>query len=288
MTVVVLGATGFLGSNLVRLLDARFEVVAVSRGAAPGASSAPFEGWTAAVDQALARGPVAVVNTVAIAVHAQCETDPVACDRVNHLLARDVGAACRERAVPLVHVSTDGLFGQGTPQTAPGYFGVGDATFARNAYARSKRAAEQALELLDWGHVLRLSFVGPDNGTRRGLVRFMADRARSGARDIDGYVDTWFTPVHVRDVARVISGRVERPVRGFELEHVASYPAMTKYDYLKAVLAGAGVDIEVVPVARDGAGALQPADQSLAAPDPVSKQSVIDASVRDVMDLLAE
>ncbi len=288
MTVVILGARGFLGSNLVRLLGAGCDVVAVSRGTAHSATSAPFEHWTTAVDQALLRGPVAVVNAVAIAVHAQCEADTVACDRVNHILARDIAAACRERAVPLVHVSTDGLFGQGTPETAPGYYGVGDATFACNAYARSKLAAERALEVLDWGHVIRLSFVGPDNGTGRGLVRFMADRARSGARDVDGYVDTWFTPVHVRDVARAVIERVERPARGFALEHLASYPAMTKYDFLKAVLTGAGVGIEVVPVARHGSGSLQPADQSLAARNPVSRKSVIDESVRDLADLLAE
>jgi len=285
---MVLGARGFLGSNLVRLLSPRFDVVAVSRGAERRANGAPFERWTAALDEALARGPVAVVNTVAIADHAQCEADPVACDRVNHALARDVAATARERAVPLVHVSTDGLFGQGTLQNAPAYFDLDAETEASNAYARSKRAAERALEALDWGCALRLSFVGPDNGSGRGLVRFVADRVRSGARDIDGYVDTWFTPVHVRDVADAVAEALERPARGFALRHVASYPAMTKFDFLEAVVRGAGLDIAVVPAARHGSNPLAPVDQSLAATNPVPRRRVIDASVRDVADLLAE
>jgi dTDP-4-dehydrorhamnose reductase len=286
MTVLVLGAGGFLGSNLVRALRVRSDVVAVSRGAERSATSAAFEEWPSALDRARARGPVAVVNTVAIADHAACERDPAACERVNHLLARDVAVTCAARDVPLIHISTDGLFGQGTVAEAPAYFDVADPTSAANAYARAKRAAERALERIGWGHVLRLSFVGSDNGTGRGLLRFLADRVRAGTSAIDGFSDNWFTPVHVDDVADAVFAHAAKG--GFSLEHVASYPALTKYDFLRGVLAAGNEDLRVVPIERPAANsAPTPVDQSLGSARPVELQSVIERSAGDLRNLIA-
>ena len=287
MTVLVLGARGFLGSNLVKLLRPRFDVISVSRSAERDTVSADFAEWPRVVDQLHARAPVAVINTVAIADRAVCDRDPSACDRVNHVIARDVGVVCAARNVPLIHISTDGLFGQGTVASAPAYFGAGDRIVELNAYASSKHAAEMALERLGWGHVLRLSFVGPDNGTGRGLLRFMADRVRSGGTTIDGYVDNWFTPVHVRDVADLIAELVDGRTGGFTLRHMASHPALTKYDYLKVVLEAAGIPMDVVPIERQGTSHAILVDQSLASDRPVPLASVIDRSVHDLKDLLA-
>jgi dTDP-4-dehydrorhamnose reductase len=285
--IVVLGASGYLGSNLVQLLGSRYDVISVSRAAQRSQNSAPFDGWLSTIDALRPAGLLGVVNTIAIADHHACELDPASCDRVNHVLALEIATACAARGIPLVHVSTDGLFGQGTLQTAPAYYTPAERTVEINEYARSKRAAEVALERLGWGHVVRLSFVGPDNGTRRGLLRFIADRVKAGASEIEGYADNWFTPLHVRHVAEAIIDQFEGRRPGYSLQHAASYPALTKYEYVKALVERCGCAIAVAPVERRRLASTSPVDQSLAAVAAVPLESVLDWSVRDLRALLA-
>jgi dTDP-4-dehydrorhamnose reductase len=285
--VFVLGAGGYLGSNLVRALTPRFGVIAVGRAAARTPATAPFADWVAALDEVRANDAVLVVNTIAIADIARCEADPVAADDVNHAIARDVAAACAQRRVPLVHVSTDGLFGHGTSAGAPAYFRPSDPTHEINVYARSKRHAERALERLDWGAVLRLSFVGPDNGTGRGLIRYLADCARNIRPEAPGFIDNWFTPVHVDDVADAIAAIAGHPASGFTIRHIASYPAMTKFDYLQHVLRASAIGLRVVPVIGRTPGGTAPYDQSLAADAPIPIERVIAASANDLRSMLA-
>ncbi len=287
MNVFVIGASGYLGSNLVRVLAPRFSTVGVSRNAPRTATSVPFAEWVAMLDDVLAREPALVVNAAAIADIARCESDPAEAEAVNHTLAREIGSICAARRVPLVHISTDGLFGQGTAAGAPAYFRVDDPTHEINVYARTKRSAERALERLGWGDVLRLSFVGPDNGTGRGLVRYLADCALNIRPEAPGFIDNWFTPVHVDDVADAIAARAADPPQGFAIRHLASAPALTKFDYLQRVLRISAIGLRVVPVIGRTPGGTAPFDQSLFAEAPVPIDRVIAASANDLRAMLA-
>lgn len=241
------------------------------------------------MDDCLTRrgGPI-VINTVALADHAACETQPTVCDQVNHLLAARIATECALRSVPLIHIGTDGLFGQGTLETAPRYFVPTDEVVPINAYARSKAAAEASLRATNWGHILRLSFVGPDAGTRRGLIRFVADRVRAGDAEISGYSDNWFTPVHVEDVAAAVVAIAKDCPPGFSIRHVASWPAMTKCEYVSRLIEGIGAPVVVRPVERQNrpGAAHAPVDQTLRSADPIAADRVVARSVRDLNEMI--
>src|SRR5258708_5337102 len=120
--------------------------------------------------------------------------------RVNSEAVGEAARVCRDAGVPLIHISTDGLFSGAHPDGAPHYWSLTDPTNPISAYGRSKLAGERALAEFGWGHALRMSFVGPSRGTGRGLIAFLARRLEAGA-NVDGFVDSWFTPAPVQAAA---------------------------------------------------------------------------------------
>ena len=135
MTVLVAGAAGQLGREIVRL--------AGSMGAAAvGADRAALDVTDArAVRQALASsGAEAVINAAAYTAVDRAETERDLAFAVNRDGARHLADACRQRGVPLVHVSTDYVFdgAKGAP------YAPDDPVSPVNVYGASKAAGEDA------------------------------------------------------------------------------------------------------------------------------------------------
>ncbi|HEY2848232.1 MAG TPA: sugar nucleotide-binding protein [Gemmatimonadaceae bacterium] len=278
--VVVLGASGFLGRNVLRAAAGE-TVVAVSRdpsahGAIGGARWISAERWPAEVLHLRTNGPVVVINAAGLTDHAYCETHADEAMRVNGHAVRDAALTCRNAGVPLVHISTDGLFARTRPGDAPHYWSLTDVPDPVSAYARSKLAGERALAELGWGHALRMSFAGPSLGTGRGLIAFLAKRLR-GHANIEGFVDVWFTPAPAQGAAMRLLAMALAASGGHSIRHWGSAQAITKHDYLSRVAVAAGLAPRMTPVHRaslPGAESVQ-FDQSLTCEDPWSTDELI-------------
>ena len=250
--VLVLGASGFLGAQLVRRLGA---AEARRRGALSGVCRRPealLEILTvppacALVAQDLAPAgagaeivrrlrPRCVFLVAALARPAACEGDPASAERLNSELPGEVAGACAALGSRLVHVSTDLVFagrapGGGYPETA-----VPDAA---SIYGRSKARGESAvLESYPTALVVRLPLLyGDSMGRGLGASDGLLAALQRGERP-HLFADEWRTPLDVAAAAGALVDLAETDAGG--LMHVAGPRRLSRLELGQAVLAAGG------------------------------------------------
>lgn len=149
-----------------------------------------------AVRRAIARhGPDHVINAAAYTQVDRAESDLVTASRVNAEGPGILGAACAERGIPVVHLSTDYVFaGDGERP-----YREDDPTEPVNAYGRTKLAGEEAL-LASGAPALVIRTAWLFGVAGKSFPRTMWERARDGlaTRVVD---DQWGRPTSTRDLA---------------------------------------------------------------------------------------
>jgi len=231
--VLVTGATGFIGSAVLRALAARPGVAArglVRR--APGGDSARFvlgDLTEPASLEAACRG----VHTV---VHAASEVgeDPRRCWAVNAAgTAALVAAAHRAGVARIVHVSTASVYGRGphcgAPPPAAGYR-------PSSAASRSRLVAERVVR--DHGGVVVRPHLVHGRGDRWFVPALAGLLVAAGARiDSPALVSTILVDDLARAVCALAALEDDRPHRGTALD--VNHPEPTSVRALGEAVAGA-------------------------------------------------
>lgn len=179
MNILLTGAAGQLGSELIPLLSGRGNLTATDR-------NRPFlavENWLKLDlnDFGLLEGfldrlqPGLIVNAAAYTAVDQAETDTKTAFNVNAELPSMLASWAKRNEARLIHYSTDYVF-DGTANRA--YLET-DLTNPRSVYGDSKLAGERALDDSACKHVvLRTSWVYSSHG--RNFVLSMLDLAKKG------------------------------------------------------------------------------------------------------------
>jgi dTDP-4-dehydrorhamnose reductase len=157
-SILVFGSAGQLGWELLRTRwpDGR-RAIGLPRAQCDVADAA-------AIARAIAEiRPALVVNAAAYTAVDRAEAEPDAAFRTNRDGPAALGAACAERDVPLVHLSTDYVF----DGSKSGAYAETDPTAPLGIYGHSKRAGEDALIAAGGRHVILRTALG----VRRGRAR---------------------------------------------------------------------------------------------------------------------
>lgn len=247
-SVLILGASGFLGPHLVRAARARgWRVLAAVR--TPHAVPWLAEGvpdeccpWDAeqpgALADLLARvRPDALLSAAALARVEACEREPERATALNVELPAEAARLCRARGLRLVHVSTDLVFGARAPR-AQG-FGEDEPPAPVHAYGRSKAAGEErVLRACPAALVVRLPLLYGDSGGRGlgatdGILAALARGERPAL-----FTDEWRTPLEAGNAARALLELLDGGQRG--LLHVAGPERLTRFELGLALLLARG------------------------------------------------
>jgi len=148
--ILVLGANGQVGFELVRALAPIGDVVAATRNAdanAPRADLADAESLGRALDEARAD---VVVNAAAYTAVDRAEDEPDLADRINHRAVAEIGAWAKRNGKRVVHYSTDYVFDGSSKRP----YREDDATAPLGAYGGSKLAGEAALRASGARHLI--------------------------------------------------------------------------------------------------------------------------------------
>ena len=243
-SVLVLGASGLLGSHLIARLPHSFPTSAPPPRHGGAAQSAGVRWLPVRVEVsdrgsvmraiALAR-PDVIVNAIGITPQSAALADPELMHAVNarfpHELAR-LAEACGAR---VVHVSSDAVF-----SGARGEYSETDAPDPSTLYGRSKLAGEIGAPHL----TIRTSFFGRSpNG--RGLVEWLLTQRN---RVIEGYVDYVFSGMAAASFAELVA----KAIGTADLEGVyhAGGGPLTKFDLLRALAEALDVPVTVTPARR--------------------------------------
>jgi dTDP-4-dehydrorhamnose reductase len=169
MRIVLLGANGQVGRELIPILSSLGELVACDRRAAD--LERPEE-----VVALLARErPAAIVNAAAYTAVDRAESEPERARLVNATAVAAIAAEAARHDTVLVHYSTDYVF----DGTAPGPYRETDKPRPLSVYGQTKLAGERAIAAAGGRHyVFRTSWVYAPHGGNflRTILRLAAER----------------------------------------------------------------------------------------------------------------
>jgi len=235
MHVMVTGAQGMLGREVVRALSARgHEAVPLSHADLDITDPA-------AVREAVSRrAPDAVVNCAAFTAVDAAESRWERALLVNGLGPRNLARACRESGAALLQVSTDYVFSG--DKTSP--YGIFDPREPVNAYGRSKLWGERAVETgLRRFYLVRTSWLFGDGPN---FVRTMLELG--GKQEFLKVVDDQRgAPTYTVDLAGALVGLVESGDYG--VYHVTNLGAVTWCGLAREILRRRGLSVRVQPCA---------------------------------------
>lgn len=255
--VLVLGGSGYLGRNiLARAAALGVRAVGFSRMA-----HGPLVANDRFATTAAAGGVGLVISCAGLASVAECDRDPTAARHANVEFTAWTANVCRDLSIPLVWISTDGMFTATGPEAR--YHAPMTPPDPPTEYARSKLEGERRLRELGWGHCVRASFVGPSLGTGRGMLAALVAAHRAAGRSMDGFADVWFNPVSTSFLADRLLRDARYRLPGFSVVHLGCRPAVTKHWFLAALAARAGLEVTVHPTSARSMSPAVPLDQSL-------------------------
>jgi dTDP-4-dehydrorhamnose reductase len=179
--------------------------------------------------------PFAVVNASAYSGVDKAESEPELCYRVNRDGPGALAAACAERGLPLVHVSTDYVFdgGKGLPYVES------DPVNPLNVYGRSKLEGEAAVqEAGGRSAILRTTWVFGDHGASFVLMMLKLAAERDHLRMVSDQLGrpTWSRELAVMcvEVARRLA---DGDASAEGLFHVAGFDDATRADMADVIFA---------------------------------------------------
>lgn len=255
---VVIGATGQLGSDLVRTFDQPGELVALSTRDVDILDSARTRSMLETLR------PTCVINTAAYNLVDRAEDDERSAFALNAEAVGTLAAICQAAGARLVHFSTDYVF-DGAKRTP--YLET-DSPQPVSVYGESKLAGERlALERCERSVIFRVcglfGLAGSLGKGKGNFVETMLRLAREG-RPLRVVSDQVLCPSYTLDLARKVwkvLPKVAHPVY-----HLTNAGQVSWYEFARRALELAGLTADLTPVtaAEYGARARRPAYSVLA------------------------
>ena len=255
---VVIGATGQLGSDLVRTFDRPGELTSLST------RDVDILDLSATRSTLEALRPTCVLNTAAYNLVDRAEEDGRSAFALNAEAVGSLADVCQSIGARLVHFSTDYVF-DGAKRTP--YLET-DPPRPLSVYGESKLAGERlALERCERAVVFRVcGLFGLAGSLGRGKGNFVETMLRFGreGRPLRVVSDQVLCPSYTLDLARKVWAVL--PKATHPVYHLTNAGQTSWYDFARRSLELAGVTADLTPVtaAEYGAKARRPAYSVLA------------------------
>lgn len=249
MRIALIGATGQLGTALQARLN---------RPVAPFGHEHIEITDADNVQSALADAePDCVINAAAYGLVDRAEEEPEAAYRVNALGPRNLARYCAGRQIPLLHVSTDYVFGLDSRKSVP--YRETDPPGPLSVYGVGKLAGEFFVRSICRRHfVIRTCGLYGRRSGGRPAGNFVETMLRLAAeRDELAVVDDQIcTPTAVGDLAEAIGRLLETEAYG--VYHATSAGETTWCGFAREIFRQRGIEVPVRPVSSAQFGAPAP------------------------------
>ncbi len=235
MRILITGATGRLGGQLVQCLEGIHEV--------HGTRSSDFsvQDFGATCDYIQRFQPDMVIHPAAWTDVDGCARDPEKAIQINGFGTQNVAIACAEIDASIVYISSNEVF-DGTKRALYQEY---DTTNPVNPYGYSKVVGERAVMSLNPKHyVIRTSWLFAHGG--KNFIQAIFGAAESGKR-LKVVTDEVANPTYNNDLVEAVSKLI---VTGrYGIYHLVNDDACSRYHFARYALDRAGyTDIEIAPI----------------------------------------
>ncbi|MCJ7423213.1 dTDP-4-dehydrorhamnose reductase [Candidatus Bathyarchaeota archaeon] len=241
MRIAIIGSTGQLGTDLMRTLREKHEVI--------GLTHQNVEVTDYNDCQVLKKDhPDLIINTAAFHKTDQCEDEPLKAFAVNAVGAKNVTTISKEIQATTIYISTDYVFDgkKSTPYTET------DTPTPINTYGISKLAGEFYTEQNLRHYVIRVaSLFGVAGASGKGgnFVETMITKAKKN-EPLSVVNDMWMSPTYTKDAATAIEKIVEKGLP-FGTYHAANQGYCTWFQFAEEILKLAGLTTAITPTKTD-------------------------------------
>ncbi|HBY58154.1 MAG TPA: dTDP-4-dehydrorhamnose reductase [Candidatus Atribacteria bacterium] len=239
MTVLITGSKGMLGSDLCQYLTSytMHNIIPTSR------KDMDITKWEEVWNAIKKNQPDLIIHTAAEANADLCEEDPHHAFLTNTMSTQFIATSCRNLNIPLVFISTCGLFNGKKDSPYTEY----DPLKPLTVYAKSKTKAEEAVRAI-WGShfIIRPGWLfGGNIEHRKNFVAKIYSEAK-GKDELVSAADRFGSPTYTIDLARKIIEVVEMGVYG--TYHIANFGMCSRFEYVSEIVKCIGLNIKIKPV----------------------------------------
>ena len=245
MRILLIGATGQLGSDLIKN-NPGHQIVAPKRSELDLTRGAMIN---AAIRDARAD---LVINTAAFHNVPLCEEQPEQAFRVNCVAVRDLAQACRTQNVWLMSFSTDYVFDgkKGAPYLED------DCPAPLQIYGITKLAGERAALAVAPEHAIIVRTCGlyGETGAASKSGNFVDHRVMDGRRaaPLEISSDQTVCPTSANDLSRAVYALLAYPSLTAGIYHLTNEGECTWFEFTKTIYEHLGFKTELRPVDRQG------------------------------------
>jgi len=251
--IAVIGGSGFLGSELLKILGETYAVVGTYRNnEQQGLHRLDVTDKKNVNKFAVKEKPVVVIHTAAMSDPDDCEENKELAENINHVGMRNIVELCRAHGSKLIYISTAYVF-----DGNKGNYKESDECNPINVYGKTKLRAEQEVLSLADSVILRFDILYGFN-SMRGSNGFFSKIIR-GRVEVNN--DQKRQPLLVDDVGYAIKVILEGNHKG--IYHLAGSENMTKYELGLALEKIVRTEPELIPVPEKQQIARRPKDVSL-------------------------
>lgn len=235
--ILITGATGLLGSELLNFFNADYDCVGV------GSKEFDIRNKRETIDYISTCNPNVVLNCAAWTNVDACENDPDNALAINAEGAGNVAEACGKVDATLIHYSTDYVF-DGAKEVP---YVEDDQCAPVNVYGQSKLKGEKlVLECLPEACIMRVAWLYSNN-PKSLIVRLISEaREKSGnaGKPFRMVSDQIGTPTWTIEVARQTKKAIDNKFLG--IVHCTAQGACSRYDFAKLLFNTLKIDAPII------------------------------------------
>ncbi len=244
MKVLIIGAEGMLGHDLVDVLSKKHEI-SIST-----IYTLDITDINKTIEAVGKINPDIVIHAAAFTDVDGSQSQADLAYRVNSLGTRNVAVACKETDSALVYISTDYVF-DGT-KGSPYY--EHDQTNPLGVYGKTKLLGEVYIrDLVSKFYIVRTSWLYGYHGPN--FVTTMLKLAETH-KHISVVGDQIGSPTYTVDLAKAIEKLIEKPVYG--IYHITNSESCSWYEYAQLIFEIAGKEVDLKPVTTKEFGSPAP------------------------------
>ena len=249
MKIVILGATGQLGTDLVKELE-QYDVVC---------PSIDIDKFKEVKESLTMIEPDVVINTAAYHNTKLTESHPKLAFKTNSFAVKNLAETCDKLGASLVQISTDCVF-----DGAKGNYAESDYPNPISHYGLSKYLGERFIQsTFENYYIVRTSSLFGIKGCEaKGGLNFptlMLKLAKQG--EIKVKIDEFTSITYTKDLAKAIHQMIL--VGAYGVYHMSNEGRLSWFDFATEVFSLTNTEAEVVPIHRDEMVVPRPADSSL-------------------------